>query len=127
GSSHRRHSCSGPRSGSSQQPTFASSRIHPPPRSPLFPYTTLFRSFLAQAQKKATELPAALSGALLLAAIRLSEKKAASSSAPERDGKSTRLNSNHLVNPSAAFRPKQKNLVPARRKRSIHQGPHDAT
>jgi len=38
--------------------------------------TASVASFLAQAQKKATELPAALSGALLLAAIRLSEKKA---------------------------------------------------
>ena len=38
--------------------------------------TASVASFLAQAQKKATELPAALSGALLLAAIRLSEKAA---------------------------------------------------
>jgi tetratricopeptide (TPR) repeat protein len=37
--------------------------------------TASVASFLAQAQKKDTELPAALSGTLLLAAIRLSEKK----------------------------------------------------
>src|SRR5207253_7854463 len=38
--------------------------------------TASVASFLAQAQKKGAELPASLSSALLLAAIRLSEKKA---------------------------------------------------
>ena len=37
--------------------------------------TASVASFLAQAQKKGTDLPLALSGALLLAAVRLSEKK----------------------------------------------------
>jgi len=37
--------------------------------------TASVASFLAQSQKKGTELPAALSGALLLAAVRLSENK----------------------------------------------------
>src|SRR5256885_5764494 len=75
--------------------------IRRPPRSTLFPYTTLFRSFL--------NLPSGLvlywtvSNVLQIAQQRLMERHAR-----ERDRKSTRLNSSHLVISYAVFCLKKK-------------------
>src|ERR1041385_8924439 len=69
--------------------------IRRPPRSPLFPYTTLFRSGLSTFEmmpcRKATQRPSRSAGHHL-------------------DRKSTRLNSSHGYNPHAAFCLKKKNV-----------------
>src|SRR5256885_5366919 len=84
--------------------------IRRPPRSTLFPYTTLFRS---------TELPATLHERDECAALHL-ERRAAEQIQPrlrvgaaheggaESDRKSTRLNSSHLVISYAVFCLKKK-------------------
>src|SRR5688572_32436233 len=73
--------------------------IRRPPRSTLFPYTTLFRS------------PSA-GGAALIAGLRALEKLGASQepagSAGEQDRKSTRLNSSHSQISYAVFCLKKK-------------------
>src|SRR5438045_5824632 len=68
--------------------------IRPPPRSTLFPYTTLFRSVLTISRSSAPNRPA----------ISFS-----SSSKGDRDRKSTRLNSSHLGISYAVFCLKKKN------------------
>src|SRR5882724_10332687 len=67
--------------------------IRPPPRSTLFPYTTLFRSHPRQQERP---LPA-----------RRGPRRQA---APLRDRKSTRLNSSHLGISYAVFCLKKKNI-----------------
>src|SRR5256885_8222685 len=69
--------------------------IRRPPRSTLFPYTTLFRSMLAALQFSFTSTI-------------LSRLVVSSGSAPKRDRKSTRLNSSHLVISYAVFCLKKK-------------------
>src|SRR6266850_4966051 len=71
--------------------------IRRPPRSTLFPYTTLFRSREAYSVSRLARLPFARS-------LRRSEPGNAS-----RDRKSTRLNSSHLVISYAVFCLKKKN------------------
>src|SRR5437870_13881546 len=66
--------------------------LRPPPRSTLFPYTTLFRSFLMEFAPSA---PAAL-----LRAVDLRD--------PSLDRKSTRLNSSHVAISYAVFCLKKK-------------------
>src|SRR5256885_11288203 len=88
--------------------------IRRPPRSTLFPYTTLFRS---SAVGQTTHLAArmeqlAAPGSILLTAatLRLVEGPApAPALGPDR--KSTRLNSSHLVNSYAVFCFKKKTKV----------------
>src|SRR2546426_4250521 len=76
--------------------------IRRPPRSTLFPYTTLFRSGRAQAQQRCFHR------------IRFGSKpRQASNHSPENennreDRKSTRLNSSHLVISYAVFCLKKK-------------------
>src|SRR5437588_8539416 len=80
--------------------------IRRPPRSTLFPYTTLFRS---KQRAQALLLGSLAALALLLAAIGLYglvANSVASSSA--RDRKSTRLNSSHTVISYAVFCLKKK-------------------
>src|SRR5256885_12147576 len=88
--------------------------IRRPPRSTLFPYTTLFRSYRAvlgrhvggiddvlEADRNAVERADRLAAALALvggAGLR------------KRDRKSTRLNSSHLVISYAVFCLKKKNI-----------------
>src|SRR5256885_11731993 len=90
--------------------------IRRPPRSTLFPYTTLFRSDLARLAREAVETfqgtaaqrhvtlhleaPAALPG--ILDPHRVTQV----------DRKSTRLNSSHLVISYAVFCLKKKNTMP---------------
>src|SRR5256885_13018532 len=76
--------------------------IRRPPRSTLFPYTTLFRSILADALE-------ALCGALFLdGGLAAVERVIARLFAPRIDRKSTRLNSSHLVISYAVFCLKKK-------------------
>src|SRR5205814_6176932 len=68
--------------------------LRPPPRSTLFPYTTLFRSRLRRPTAPA-------GGSLPAARIALAVR-------PTRDRKSTRLNSSHLGTSYAVFCLKKK-------------------
>src|SRR5256885_17266081 len=72
--------------------------IRRPPRSTLFPYTTLFRSGEALRPPSRPRLPVPASSAM-----------AASRASPDR--KSTRLNSSHLVISYAVFCLKKKNNI----------------
>src|SRR5690348_17574351 len=78
--------------------------IRRPPRSTLFPYTTLFRSGL-DLQPQPFELQRVFLAALLQRAQRVAD----------RDRKSTRLNSSHPSISYAVFCLKKKN-IPARPK-----------
>src|SRR5437764_11373346 len=71
----------------------------PPPRSTLFPYTTLFRSFVA-ARAACGATSGGVSGCWLLRACHT------------RDRKSTRLNSSHRCISYAVFCLKKKRIVP---------------
>src|SRR2546426_3924731 len=77
--------------------------IRRPPRSTLFPYTTLFRSELQQkraaAEKALQELPAGK---------RLLSQEVTEEDIANVDRKSTRLNSSHLVISYAVFCLKKK-------------------
>src|SRR5438132_4938451 len=78
-----------------------------PPRSTLFPYTTLFRSNLSPNQKEKSPTPPRSSNGL-------AKKPSASTETPfrsikrTRDRKSTRLNSSHTVISYAVFCLKKK-------------------
>src|SRR5256885_17206414 len=76
--------------------------IRRPPRSTLFPYTTLFRSLLSP--PIAMAVGAGVSAVALLGVRLLSPT-------PRRDRKSTRLNSSHLVISYAVFCLKKKNKL----------------
>src|SRR2546426_1207326 len=81
--------------------------IRRPPRSTLFPYTTLFRSFGA-IYNWAWFVGFLLSGAIYIVGM--------------RDRKSTRLNSSHLVISYAVFCLKKKNTGTARAARPTTPG-----
>src|SRR5256885_11833956 len=83
--------------------------IRPPPRSTLFPYTTLFRSARQQAQLdlRQAELRARTVEDDTVIASQGQFQPAAQASAAE-DRKSTRLNSSHLVISYAVFCLKKK-------------------
>src|SRR5947199_6478086 len=76
-----------------------------PPRSTLFPYTTLFRSRRARRAPGGARVPR--SGRPTTAAV-ASGRRRPSRSAPPRDRKSTRLNSSHLGISYAVFCLKKK-------------------
>src|SRR5256885_6831857 len=80
--------------------------IRRPPRSTLFPYTTLFRSTLRRTATSRAGQAATGSGV-----------SGSGSSSSTGDRKSTRLNSSHLVISYAVFCLKKK-------KRQRHLGPH---
>src|SRR5690349_21984713 len=88
--------------------------IRPPPRSTLFPYTTLFRSF---GRRLGTASPARVRGQRIARARRFSSprRRPAKRTAPRntasalsRDRKSTRLNSSHVEISYAVFCLKKK-------------------
>src|SRR2546426_5022500 len=79
--------------------------IRRPPRSTLFPYTTLFRSLRRLAPELADERPRL---ALLVGRDRVRPRAPARRSRPRSDRKSTRLNSSHLVISYAVFCLKKK-------------------
>src|SRR5258708_10019264 len=79
--------------------------IRRPPRSTLFPYTTLFRSSLPRAQQRAREHG--------LWVLRRKPRPERPREAPRgRDRKSTRLNSSHQIISYAVFCLKKKNSHP---------------
>src|SRR5256885_12525229 len=82
--------------------------IRQPPRSPLFPYTTLFRSL--EGARVFAVLPASIKPRKTQAVLaRAMGEALASEAAPTpRDRKSTRLNSSHLVISYAVFCLKKK-------------------
>src|SRR5256885_5519575 len=91
--------------------------IRRPPRSTLFPYTTLFRSLVTHAaltgrsdHREAAELALATVAEVI------------ASSAASRDRKSTRLNSSHLVISYAVFCLKKKKKL-----QSLHRPLHTKT
>src|SRR5258708_11482180 len=89
--------------------TFFFLMIRRPPRSTLFPYTTLFRSALAQGQRQHApahhEDPAIPAGA---AEGRREGAGGLCGGARRRDRKSTRLNSSHQIISYAVFCLKKK-------------------
>src|SRR2546426_7502234 len=89
--------------------------IRRPPRSTLFPYTTLFRSLPVHHHHNPTSKPAARDLAapcsrrtVLSSACRGGKQ---TRDRNERDRKSTRLNSSHLVISYAVFCLKKKNTI----------------
>src|SRR3712207_7150499 len=85
--------------------------IRRPPRSTLFPYTTLFRSLRGGAVVYATDLKVTLAGvpaALLAEHGPVSPETAAALAEGIRDRKSTRLNSSHANISYAVFCLKKK-------------------
>src|SRR5947208_5029873 len=96
--------------------------ILPPPISTLFPYTTLFRSYLAL-------IGVAIVAIALLRFIRIpvpsaAERSAAGRPLAEIDRKSTRLNSSHQIISYAVFCLKKKNQL---RHRTPHRVPREAS
>src|SRR5687768_17888122 len=82
--------------------------IRPPPRSTLFPYTTLFRSWRC---KRDACAPVTLAAAVRISAARQSNARLARASRWARDAgdrKSTRLNSSHGYISYAVFCLKKK-------------------
>src|SRR5258705_2989725 len=82
--------------------------IRRPPRSTLFPYTTLFRSPITCTTEKSFRPTRPLFFDLLSSASSAEVRRARE---PSRDRKSTRLNSSHLGISYAVFCLKKKNLV----------------
>src|SRR2546426_6164669 len=96
--------------------------IRRPPRSTLFPYTTLFRSGSTARPAGGGESAAARAGGRR-------ERRAVRARDPPRDRKSTRLNSSHLVISYAVFCLKKKkkktnttniNRTPRTREELVH-------
>src|SRR3989454_8572892 len=89
--------------------------IRRPPRSTLFPYTTLFRSHVWD--RLSPTSPLSTSDPRVTTA-----RSTSSSSEPCRDRKSTRLNSSHLVISYAVFclKKKKKKQI-KRRSRTVHE------
>src|SRR5260221_10803644 len=88
--------------------------IRRPPRSTLFPYTTLFRSRLKGGARNEHEPSRATA---------LRDPRSSN-----RDRKSTRLNSSHTVISYAVFclkKKKKKNTNHQQEKTRINQGPHE--
>src|SRR2546426_8531196 len=83
--------------------------IRRPPRSTLFPYTTLFRSWGDAQQRRRTHSVYAAARLRDLVSVRW-ESDAVIHQHEQLDRKSTRLNSSHLVISYAVFCLKKKNI-----------------
>src|SRR5687768_17878546 len=98
--------------------------IRRPPRSTLFPYTTLFRSRLV-----AVRPPVAGGQVALLARHRRPAGKARRGAPPDRSGrrdrKSTRLNSSHGYISYAVFCLKKKKKTNKKQKQQKKNKPHE--
>src|SRR5437660_9429080 len=77
--------------------------IRRPPRSTLFPYTTLFRSFSASTMPMRSD-----STFRPVASVKLRRPLVSRAAPPSRDRKSTRLNSSHVAISYAVFCLKKK-------------------
>src|SRR5256885_7089956 len=87
--------------------------IRRPPRSTLFPYTTLFRSIYLRVDRVSRKLPAAFvitQGSHERTSALRREAGLSNFTTCLADRKSTRLNSSHLVISYAVFCLKKKNL-----------------
>src|SRR5258705_6913240 len=85
--------------------------IRRPPRSTLFPYTTLFRSFSERDQRWVRSMNSSQSFVLPLSAEIRGFPLPAKSLISHRDRKSTRLNSSHLGISYAVFCLKKKKTL----------------
>src|SRR2546426_5857081 len=95
--------------------------IRRPPRSTLFPYTTLFRSESPRLPLDRHRLRRADPRRVVL--VHRSAHRAAGAGGPQRDRKSTRLNSSHLVISYAVFCLKKKKLTSICKMESVHERP----
>src|SRR2546430_9519560 len=84
--------------------------IRRPPRSTLFPYTTLFRSFFLAARRDILSRHAGAGGRDFAPARRVRPELAESDGGGNGDRKSTRLNSSHSQISYAVFCLKKKYL-----------------
>src|SRR2546426_5031397 len=82
--------------------------IRRPPRSTLFPYTTLFRSLVDQRHGGVRRVPARIEPLVLGPAAHVGEERHDVRAERAVDRKSTRLNSSHLVISYAVFCLKKK-------------------
>src|SRR5256885_12999252 len=82
--------------------------IRRPPRSTLFPYTTLFRSMCLMVARDRIELPTRGFSVRCRWFWELYNQPLAALASPHPDRKSTRLNSSHLVISYAVFCLKKK-------------------
>src|SRR5258708_23010628 len=100
--------------------------IRRPPRSPLFPYTTLFRSVARRVveQAAARERAAAPAGGAVAAAAPAATGVKKLTGPVIADRKSTRLNSSHQIISDAVFFLKKQNHADATP--SKHPTPHVA-
>src|SRR5260221_8760803 len=100
--------------------------IRRPPRSTLFPYTTLFRSHDGHVRRLVVVLLPVLRSEERGAALRSREGQllvlriAEPEEVPRRDRKSTRLNSSHTVISYAVFCLKKKKITNDRRGSEVH-------
>src|SRR5690606_41855761 len=100
---------------SSHSHTYYFSTIRRPPRSPLFPYTTLFRSHQSSGNEDALLLTAGQIADIFVG-VRFQIDLPNRFEHPffmafvEEDRKSTRLNSSHVKNSYAVFCLKKKNI-----------------
>src|SRR2546426_5707674 len=85
--------------------------IRRPPRSTLFPYTTLFRSSVTVSQANVSGSGLSVGGLSLPLTLTPGQKT---------DRKSTRLNSSHLVISYAVFCLKKKNIPDYKHPRQSH-------
>src|SRR5258708_26586367 len=89
--------------------------IRRPPRSTLFPYTTLFRSTLHEVSATASELPGEtdeFARALgFVGRSKLQSNGGGLAHKAQRDRKSTRLNSRHQIISYAVFCLKKKTVI----------------
>src|SRR3712207_7520780 len=96
--------------------------IRRPPRSTLFPYTALFRSFVHRLETRDGTTASLRQAALKLAelsGVNLDNGKAAPGRLKPRDRKSTRLNSSHANISYAVFCLKNKISHPLLRRRRL--------
>src|SRR5256885_11624728 len=82
--------------------------IRRPPRSTLFPYTTLFRSSYEEAMRASADLESAIQGSIDERLTRIKDTERLNVDGALKDRKSTRLNSSHLVISYAVFCLKKK-------------------
>src|SRR5437899_5314793 len=92
--------------------------IRPPPRSTLFPYTTLFRSSTSKPPSINTRFAPTVSGSSVI------RGRCCAPPAAGKDRKSTRLNSSHLGISYAVFCLKKKKITQRESRQRTSQKPY---